>query len=298
MATTIVTSYQGTPGLLGSVYVEIRDPADASVLIPRTSVGIREDGDGFYVWTGSVADHATYEAIWDENTATEYGEIVTPGTLLAPGSSVIPITPDAESLLCSLWFDPATLECDGVVAPVDAALFVQEACEFLYVASGYQYPGICTSTVRPCTPDYGCYEDGCWSCAAPYNVVKLFEPVVAVQSVMVNGEILDASEYRLYDKRYLQKLVGGWPWQNLILPPGEVGTWSVTFTHGAAPPLAGVLAAQDLACRISAGGVDCTLPPHVVLVGSAGREPGVRRGAERRPQYPERQLVLAGVRVR
>jgi hypothetical protein len=257
-------------GLAGVIGVRIVDNTGTTV-DPRRTAGITEQpaGSGIYVvvLTAPVMT-GQYSIIWDTDPLGN----LTPANSTIHSLTVVAlaVAPTADSILCGLWIDPASLECEGIVAPLDAAEFVQEASEFLYVASGYQYPGICTSTVRPCTPDYGCLSDGCWSCGPPYNVVKLFEPVVEVQTVTVNGEALTASEYRLYDRRYLQKLVGGWPWQNLILPPGEVGTWSVTFTHGAAPPLAGVIAAQDLACRISAGGVDCTLPPHVVSLARQG----------------------------
>jgi hypothetical protein len=264
-----VVSNQPT-GLAGVIGVRIVDNAGTTV-DPRRTAGITEqpaDSGIYTVVLVAPAGAGQYSIIWD----TDPAGVLSPTNSTVHSLTVITetVAPAADSLLCGLWLDPAALECDGVIAPVDATLFVQEACEFLYVASGYQYPGICTSTVRPCTPDCGCLSDGCWSCAPPYNVVKLYEPVVEIQSVTVNGEALAASEYRLYDRRYLQKTVGGWPWQNLILPPGEVGTWTVTFTHGAAPPLAGVLAAQDLACRISAGGVDCTLPPHVVSLARQG----------------------------
>ena len=233
-----VVSNQPT-GLAGVIGVRIVDNTGTTV-DPRRTAGISEQpaGSGIYavVLTGP-ASAGQYSIIWDTDPA---------GVLSPTNSTVHPLTvvaetivPQAASLLCGLWFDPASLSCEGVLAPLNADEYVQEACEFLYVASGYQYPGICTSTVRPCQPDYGCYEGGCWSCGPPYNVVKLLEPVVEVQDVSVDGVALDPLEYRVFDHRYLQRSVGGWPWQNLLVAPGEVGSWTVTFTHGAAPPLAG-----------------------------------------------------------
>ena len=94
MATTVVSSYQGTPALGSSVFVEARNPYTGSVIYTRSNSGIREDGTGFYVWSGSLADLTGYEVIWDENDGIRRGEIVLPViqqviTPPAPGSGVI-----------------------------------------------------------------------------------------------------------------------------------------------------------------------------------------------------------------
>ncbi len=80
MSTTVVTSYLGTPSLGATIFVQIRNPLDGTILIARTNGGIREDitAGGFYTWTGSVTpDLDSYEAIWDEHAALYAGEIVT-----------------------------------------------------------------------------------------------------------------------------------------------------------------------------------------------------------------------------
>jgi hypothetical protein len=94
MATTIVTSYTGHAALGANIFVEIRNPFTGSVLQARTHSGITEDGTGFYVWSGSVADLTAYEALWDENDGVRLGEIIIPViqqviTPPAPGSGVI-----------------------------------------------------------------------------------------------------------------------------------------------------------------------------------------------------------------
>lgn len=53
----------------------------------------------------------------------------------------------------------------------------------------------------------------------------------------------------------------------------EDGTWSVTYEFGKAPPVAGQLAAQSLACEILKSctpGVECALPDGVVRVTRQG----------------------------
>lgn len=64
-----------------------------------------------------------------------------------------------------------------------------------------------------------------------------------------------------------------WPaCQDLSLPDGQPGTWSVTYEYGTAPPLAGVEAAKQLACELqkSCSGGDCALPAGVTRVQRQG----------------------------
>lgn len=256
-------------GLAGVIGVRIVDNTGTTT-DPRRTAGITEQpaGSGIYVVVLTApSTTGQYSMIWD----TDPGGVITPenSTIHALTVVAVAITPSSASILCGLWFDPESLVCEGETVPV-SDVAVQEACEFLYIASGSQYPGICTSTVRPCQSDYGCWDGDCWSCGPPYNTVKLLEPVVEIIDVQINGESLTGDEYRVYDRRYLQRTTGGWPYQNLLVAAGEVGSWTATFTHGASPPLSGVIAARDLACRVQAGSVDCTLPAHVVSLTRQG----------------------------
>jgi hypothetical protein len=169
-------------------------------------------------------------------------------------------------VLCGSWLDASTLTCTGVTqADADAA------SEFLYVASGRKYPGVCTSTVRPCVDAWcGCGWDWCLTCGRPDGMARLFDPVISIGEVTIDGEVLDASEYRVYEGRYLQRIGVGWPWQNMSVQAGEVGSWTVTFTHGAAPPPLGVEAAGKLACHFAEVGEACTLPAHVQSLSRLG----------------------------
>jgi len=78
VATLVVTSYQGNSGLGSGIFVEVRNPTTGAVLAARTNTGVREDGDGFYVWSASLVDLPAYEVMWDENDGLEFGEILVP----------------------------------------------------------------------------------------------------------------------------------------------------------------------------------------------------------------------------
>ncbi len=88
MATTIVTSYQGTPSLGSAVHVQIRNPLNGAVLVARTSAGISEmiTASGRYTYAAAgLADLQWYDATWDENDGLYFGEIVASPTVTGGG---------------------------------------------------------------------------------------------------------------------------------------------------------------------------------------------------------------------
>jgi hypothetical protein len=89
VSTTITTSYQGTPDVLSSIRVQIRDATSGSVLQSRTNTGVRQDvaASGFYVWSGSLTDATGYASLWDEGGAS----------FLAPGSGEVIMPPGSSS---------------------------------------------------------------------------------------------------------------------------------------------------------------------------------------------------------
>jgi hypothetical protein len=115
----------------------------------------------------------------------------------------------------------------------------------------------------------------------PISTVELpGYPAVEITQVKIDGEVLPAVDidgdptYRLDDWAQLVRLykpgVDGapaqprwWPsCQNLALADDQPGTFAVTYNYGVAPPLPGILAAEQLACEIykSCHGLDCKLP--------------------------------------
>ncbi len=88
MATTIVTSYQGTPSLGSAIHVQIRNPLTGAVLVARTASGITEPitGSGRYIYTAAgLTTLNWYDATWDENDGFYFGEIVAVPTVTSGG---------------------------------------------------------------------------------------------------------------------------------------------------------------------------------------------------------------------
>lgn len=186
----------------------------------------------------------------------------------------------------------------------DYAFAAIAASEVLFNLSGRQFAGACTSTVRPCAGGCGCWgggfvgglaiqgavalgvpinwTGGSWDCGGQQcgcgilsEVVLDGYPVTAITSVKIGGVVQNASTYRLDQYRRLvctNSLM--WPaCQDLTRDDTQPGTWSVTYSHGVAPPVAGKMAACQLACQLalaSVAGAGCALPEAVQEVSRQG----------------------------
>lgn len=107
---------------------------------------------------------------------------------------------------------------------------------------------------------------------SPLSEVLLDYPVVAITQVKVDGVVVDPATYRVDDYIRLVRLwdtsttppaARFWPsCQNLGVGDDQPGSFSVTYEWGSAPPLAGVMAAQQLACQLvqACHGAACSLP--------------------------------------
>jgi hypothetical protein len=172
----------------------------------------------------------------------------------------------------------ARIDC-ATIPDADIQEAIEIASEILYLASGHQFSGTCTSVVRPCVQG-GC---GCWdtwfdgdpcSCCRGYRKIDLgLWPITNVVEVDIEGVILPASEYAIHNYRYLvRKPVAplfertDWPvCQFMDRDPGDPGTFTVTVEHGIAVPAMGRRAARELACEYIAlcSGQPCQLPQNV-----------------------------------
>lgn len=110
----------------------------------------------------------------------------------------------------------------------------------------------------------GC-AGGC-SCRASHEV-PFPGPVAAVTEVRVDGVVLDEDAYRLDVYRGIPVLVriDGEPWpecQDMDADADEVGAFVIVYQPGELLPLAGQLAAGELACEFakSCVGAECALP--------------------------------------
>jgi hypothetical protein len=107
------------------------------------------------------------------------------------------------------------------------------------------------------------------------SALRLPAPVDSIVAVTIDGETLDPAAYRVDNRSTLIRQDGGrWPTcQNLALPAGEVGTWSVRYRWGAPVPAGGQVAAGKLACEMAkayCGSSDCELPERIQTVTREG----------------------------
>ena len=114
----------------------------------------------------------------------------------------------------------------------------------------------------------GCGCAGGCGCTTVSEVV-LAGPVGAIAAVKVDGVVVDPSLYQVQQGNRLVSLGAPWPLcQDLTKPDTEEGTWSVSYTAGAAVDglgawVAGILASEYVkACS----GQECRLPAGVTTV--------------------------------
>jgi hypothetical protein len=288
----------GETGLLATLQVAVQDN-DGNVVIGPLSTNLTElsvggTPTGTYVWNAPAAPAAEgqYSVIWSTDGTFDPDTITVEDLVIGPVSFSFPAlgAEVADSIICSAWttaedvVDCCSAEIGSDTSRLEASIIA--ASEVLYLASGKQYPGVCTRTVRPCRTDtcscgdqvlsrghliswdgscWGGYDCGC----QPTSMVKLAGRVRSITSVKIDGVTLDTSGYFVQDGRWLiRRSPDRWPrCQTIGLPDTEEGTWSVTYTYGKAPPVMGQLAAQELACEVVKActpGVACALPSGVV----------------------------------
>lgn len=193
---------------------------------------------------------------------------------------------------------PAHMPCDlgggdETWAARNVALVV--ATSIMWALSGRRF-GWATTTIRPARRRAGCaIPDGWWLSrasstpwpAGPFDafpwgrfwawdprenlagkVLRLpRRPVVAVHEVMVDGEVLPPSAYRVDRHGELVRLDGGtWPDTNDVLAEDDDdGAFAVTWTYGRNVPPAGLIAVGVYACELAKllCGQECQLPARV-----------------------------------
>lgn len=202
--------------------------------------------------------------------------------------------------LCEPWAVSGSLcsPCDDYA--LDAALVEEKllaASETLYILSGSQFPGECEVTIRPCFlssshpyaqpsvsfrngqayNEGGCHCRTSDNCSCP-SLSEFYLPhtnVIEVTEVKRDGAIW--TEHRLDPPNIFVSLGDPLPCcQNMSLADTEEDTWSITYTHGLAPPTLGVTAAAILACEFymacdpEAFEGQCRLPSNVVTIARQG----------------------------
>lgn len=155
---------------------------------------------------------------------------------------------------------------------------INVASALLYVWSGRKYSGSCTSTIRPYPQigrDPGHRPLFGWFAGISSDVVNLDNPpVTSIGSVKVDGVVVPASEYKLYDGHALYAVNGrSWPCnQDLGLADTEPCTFSITYNHGVLPGAAGLRACAEFACELvrSWNGKKSCLPDRVTSLTRQG----------------------------
>jgi hypothetical protein len=200
----------------------------------------------------------------------------------------------------------AILGSDAPTTPEgDAALQanIDSAVELLYALSGRQFAGAMSSVVRPTsrpqqTQDYrfsqwmlgygfafgwnaawmwgvcsGCQYTGC---CGPSMIGLGRSPIISVEQVLIDGGVIDPSEYRIDDAKWLQRQdgCGGWPTcQNLAATTDKPCTFEVSFTWNQDPPQMGKHAAGQLASefyKADTPGLNCSLPARITSITRQG----------------------------
>ncbi len=136
---------------------------------------------------------------------------------------------------------------------------MQMASDILFQLTGRQWSGECSDTIRP-PARCGCPVERC-GCGHVSEYRLPGFPVIAVDQVLVDGEIVPPERYRIDNNADLVYMpnpddwsepIGAWPWyQRAELPPTERYTWQVSYTYGQPPPIGGVIAAAALGCQLA-----------------------------------------------
>lgn len=289
-------------GLVGSVEVAIIDN-DGNVVSGPTALGITENSVGGTptgVYTAELtapATHGQYTIVWSRDGSfapnTVSVEDLTVGVITG-GDVLPPIVIDGGGALygpCTAWVSSEEIAACCTLPessnPFEVILDLEKAAtsasQLLYELSGRQFMGACERKVRPCRTGCGCgwqvlsrghvigWEGDSWYCdsnpcgCSSLSRIKLAGyPVRSITEVKIDGVLIDPSQYRLDERRYLTAMNGSrWPsCQNLDLDDTESGTFSITYEYGQTPPLFAKDAAGQLACEIfkSCAGLECALP--------------------------------------
>lgn len=299
--------YPGGPAVdvVGS-QITITPVSGGAATVGPTSVGVLNQATGLYAYLWDVPSGqavGSYTVLW---TATDQGgeavqasEIIEVVSAPAPGSAAPcdwDIDPDALGV-CADWLTYPE-------AARTAALHLSTL--FLWAATGRRY-GVCPITIRPAQnnyedPAYRAYPvwpgqdpavsgpylfNGTWHncgcgsscCCGTMCSIVLRGPVASVTEVLVDGEVIPSTDYRVDATQgayHLVRLDGTcWPTcQNFQAGEDEIGAFTVTYGVGIPLPPALEVAAAMLACEYAKGmtGGVCKLPAKMTRLSRQGVE--------------------------
>lgn len=201
---------------------------------------------------------------------------------------------------CDPWPINTAVGCWDVPAdtpPATVEMWQRVASEYLWAMTGRRLGPSCPVTVRPCRKScfdaswlsgrflnqgqylstggfipymmngrmYNATVCGCDTdchCGPELCEIDLPGPVFDIQSVTIDGAVVDPATYGIYDGRYLTRLNTGvatdeakcWPTcQDMTLPPTEVGTFAVTYRSGLALSSMATMAVTELTAHFIRG---------------------------------------------
>ena len=187
-----------------------------------------------------------------------------------------------KGTVCASWAAETDLpdSCDlTAVKPATLTKALRFASDVLYNLTGQQWPGECTDTVRPCRGAHGFCDRCGWGAQ---TVTLPGQPVISIDEVLLNGDVVDPAWYTLRDNAMLaavrqpdgQRMV--WPCcQDLSRPSTEQGTFEISYTFGGLPDQGGVLAAALLGWEFAVSwtpdcSASCRLPQRVQTITRGG----------------------------
>lgn len=190
--------------------------------------------------------------------------------------------------ICEPWAtaEDACSPCDDLDSDL-LTRWMDAASSILYALTGYRWAGQCSDLVYPTSEECLYWlrisrRSGLLGRRDRRSLKLPGYPVVEVTEVLIDGVAVDPELYRVDDQQYLvyqpESLNSGtqnWPvFNDVRLPPGSVGTWSVEYVYGVAPPPGGKEAAAALGCELakscSADDEDCRLPARVTSITRQG----------------------------
>ena len=159
------------------------------------------------------------------------------------------------------------------------------ASELLYALSGRKFPGTLEAVVRPWPTAFSegrrvrnwpiytwgvCYGPPHIRCEAPTAIGLGRTPLVSIEEVVINGEVIDPLQYRIDDHKWLVRTdCCAWPMCGCTCDD-----FTVSFTFGDKPPELGVQAALMLSAEfyraMTPGNKNCKLPARVTSISRQG----------------------------
>lgn len=150
----------------------------------------------------------------------------------------------------------AACGCEAVDGEDDAlvATMIDQASDILALLSGLTVAGQCLTTVRPI------YKGGCGPTAIAndwttrfggIDTIPLRGPNVDIVEILIDGNVIAASDYKLLDGLYLMRISANWPTINdLRRDETQTNTFAITYRFGWPHDKLTNMACVELACEL------------------------------------------------